>query len=120
MRVAVQEHVDLLRCSVGWDMDEPEAHAVPLQVNDQGPFDIAVAIAAHNCHRGADSLYRQQKTRSAHVPKVPDFIGSFRERFDVSGEMIVGVGQDEDAERQRHGPSLHISERPYQFLCATL
>ena len=48
MRMAVQEHVDILRRLVGRNVDQPKADAISLQIDDERPFVASVAISAHD------------------------------------------------------------------------
>src|SRR5664279_5452787 len=98
MRMAVQEDIDVLRRPVGWNVDEPKAEAAAFQIDGQRPFDMTVAISPHHRDRWPDSLDRFQNARSAHISQMPDFIRPFRQRLNVTRQMIVRVRQHKDAE----------------------
>ena len=110
MCVPVQEHIDILRRPVRWDMDEPKAHAVSVQINDQA--------AIRNCCRNFRARPSPagrfaptfQNTQCAHITEMPDFIRPFGERFDVGRQMIMRVGQHKDTERPTTFPIIaHFS-----------
>ncbi|MEY2562342.1 MAG: hypothetical protein QOH88_535 [Verrucomicrobiota bacterium] len=107
MGVTVQQDIDIFRRAIRWNVDEPKTDAVPFQIDDQRPLVIAIAIPAHNRHRRADLFKRLEKTRIAHIAEMPDLVASFRQRFEISGEMIMRVGQDKNAQRYRHSLSSH-------------
>jgi hypothetical protein len=102
MRVAVKNDVDIFRRAFRWNVDEAKSHAVSFQIDYQRPFGIAVAISPHDRDGRPDILERFEKTRRADIAQMPDFIRARRQRIDVGGQMIVGVGQDKDAKGQRH------------------
>lgn len=97
MGVGVQEHVDILRRLVRRDVNEPKTKAVALQVDEQRPLGIAVAIAAHKRERWPDIFQPNDDARRADIAQMPDLVRPFGQLFQILGQVVVGVGQDENA-----------------------
>ena len=83
-------------------MDEAKPDSVSLQVNEQGPIEIAVAISPDDRHGRPKILDSLKNVRRADVAEMPDLIRLNRERFQINRQFIVGVGQDENAKWRRH------------------
>jgi len=99
MRVAVEEDVDILRRSRGRNVNEAAADAVSFQVDGEGPFKVGVAIAAHESYGRSDAFQPDEQTRLTDISEMPDLIDIICQCFEIFGEMIVRVGEDEDAQR---------------------
>ena len=79
-------------------MDEAEAQAVASQVRDERPLGVGVAVSAHEGERRPEVLQPHDQMRRADIAQVPDFICTLGERLEIFGQMIVRIGEDEDAE----------------------
>ena len=79
-----------------------EPHAVSFQVRCDRPLGVTVAIATDQGHGRSETLDCLENCRCANITEVPDLIGAGRERFQIRGQFVMGVGHDEDAERRRH------------------
>jgi hypothetical protein len=102
VRVPVQNHVDIIRRVIRWNVNQPKPNSVPLQVDHERPVKIAVAISAHDRHWWAERLDRLQSSRGADIPKMPDFIRAGRESLKIRRHFVMCVGQDEDTKRRGH------------------
>lgn len=94
MRVSMENDVNILGRMVRRNMDEPKSHAVPFQIDEERPLEIAVAISANDGDGRPDRLDRAQDTRRAEVAEVPDFISARRQRFQRCRQMVVRIGDD--------------------------
>jgi hypothetical protein len=97
--MAVENNVDIFRRAFRRNVHEAKPHAVSFQVGNEGPFEIAVAVSAHNRHWQPDIFEGLQNGRGTDIAEMPYFIRTGRQRIDFGGQMIVGVGQDEDFHR---------------------
>ena len=97
MRVAVQEDVDVRRRLLWWNVDQPQADAVSLVIDDERPLSVRVAISAYDRKRRPNRANAIEKPGPDNVAKVPDFIGPGGVFLEVRREMIVRVREDKDA-----------------------
>ena len=98
----VQDKINVIWQMIGRYMLETEFQSVSRKIDNQWPFVIAVAISADNCDRRSEGFDRLQDGRRADVAKVPDFIRAGRERLEIRRQLIVGIGEDEDANGRSH------------------
>lgn len=64
-------------------MLETESQSTANEIDNQGPFEVGVAISAHESDSWADCAKFVQSSFSADVSEMPDFICIFRHLGDV-------------------------------------
>lgn len=99
MGVTVQNHIGVRGRVFRGNMDEAKSHAISFQIETERPFDIAIAIAAHNRHRRAKRFNGLKERGRANVAEVPDLVGVPGQRLELCRQLIVGIGKNEDADR---------------------
>ena len=77
MGMAMQEHVDILRGTVGWDVHKPEANSISFEIDNQRPLNVTIAIATDNRHRWPERFDLPQNAGRTNIPEMPDFIRAF-------------------------------------------
>jgi hypothetical protein len=106
MGMCVQENIDI-RWRRRWcDMDEAKANPVANEINHRGPFEIAIAIPAHQGNRRAQALQPNEQARRAKVTEMPDLVRAVNQSLEIFRQMIMGIGEDKNAKR-RHFLFLH-------------
>jgi hypothetical protein len=94
----VQENIDILRRSIRRNVLQAEFQSTARKVENQRPFEIAVAISAHNDHSGSDRPQFVENRFHANIAKMPDFISIFRHFLYAVRQTIVRVGQDKNTQ----------------------
>jgi len=83
-------------------VDQTKPDSVSLQVDGQGPIEMAVAISPDDRYGRPEIFDNLKNPRRADVAEMPDLIRLDCERFQIRRQFIVSVGQDENAKRRRH------------------
>ena len=74
MSVTMQNHINITWRFIWRNMLQAKFQTTPHQIDNQGPFRVAVAIAPDNCHRRANRLQFVQNCFRANVSEVPDLV----------------------------------------------
>ena len=74
VRVPVQENIDIIRRSIGWNVLKANFQSAPHKIENQGPLEIAIAISADNRDARPDSPQFVQNRFCTNIAKVPDLI----------------------------------------------
>jgi hypothetical protein len=77
-------------------MLQMESQPTSRQVENQRPFEIAVAISAHNDYAGSNRPQLFKNRFRANIAKMPDFISVLGHLLYAVRQTIVRVGQNED------------------------
>ena len=96
MRVPVQENIDIIRRSIGWDVLKAKFQSAPHKIEHQRPLEITVAISADNREPWSNRTQLIQNRFRANIAKVPDLIGVFRHLLHALRQTIVRVGENKD------------------------
>jgi hypothetical protein len=75
MRVPVQDNINVIWQMVGRYVLETEFQCASHKIDNQWPFEIAVAIPSHNSDWSPDRAELIENGLRANVPQMPDFIG---------------------------------------------
>ena len=95
----VQNDIDIVGQLIGRNVLKTEFQSSADKIDDQWPFEIAVAITAHNGYSRADRAKLIENAFRANIPKVPDFVCVFSQFLHLLRQAIVRVRQDENAQR---------------------
>lgn len=90
--MSMQENVDIVRDALWGRMLQAEFQAAPLEVENQWPIEITVAIAAHDFDRRPERAQRVEHVFCADVTQMPDFIGVDGELRHSRRQPIVRIG----------------------------
>ena len=75
---------------------QAESQAASHNINDEWPFEIAIAISAHNDHARSDRPQFIKNRFRANVAKMPDFISVLGHLPHALGQTIVRVRENEN------------------------
>lgn len=81
-------------------MDEAKANPVANKIDHRGPFEIAIAIPAHQGNRGAQGLQPNEQARRTKVTEMPDLVRALNQSLEIFRQVIMGVGEDKNAKRR--------------------
>ena len=95
----VQKNVDIVRWMIGRNVLQTEFQSTAHKIDDQWPFEIAVAISAYVSDSGSNRAKLIENAFHTNISKMPDFVCTFGEFFHVLRQAIVRVRQDENARR---------------------
>lgn len=98
--MSVQHDIDVLRRLRRGDVDQTEVNAVAREIDHEGPRGMAVAIPAHNRDRQTDRIDFLEQRGLTNVSKMPDFIRTFRQTGEVRRQVVMRVGDYQDAHRE--------------------
>jgi hypothetical protein len=115
VRVGVQENIDTVGRMIRCNVLQSKFQAASLQIEDQRPLKIAVAISAHNDHARPNRSQLVKDGFCAYVAKMPDFIRIPGHFLHILWQTIVRIGHNENPQH-RCRFLLHFFQR--KFGCA--
>ena len=121
MGVPVQDKINVIWQMIGRYMLETEFQSVSRKIDNQWPFEIAVAISSNDSDLRANRPELVENSLRANVAQVPDFISVLGDFSNGFRQTVVGVGQYEDTQvalrflRRWHSGKSYL----YKLLCAT-
>jgi len=92
-------NIDIVRRLIGRNVLKTEFQSTAYEIDDQWPFEIAVAISAHDRDSRPDRAKLIENAFHTNISKMPDFVCTSSQFFDVLRQAIVRVRQDENAQR---------------------
>jgi hypothetical protein len=95
----VQENIDIVRRLIGGNVLKTEFQSTAHKIDDQWPFEIAVAISANDSDSGSNRAELIENAFRADISEMPDLIGVICDFLHVLRQTIVRVRQDENARR---------------------
>ena len=114
----VQKNIDIVRWLIWRNVLQTEFQSTAHKIDDQWPFEIAVAISAYESDSGSNRAKLIENAFHTNISKMPDFVGTSCQFIHVLRQAIVRVRQDENAERLfRRGFFLvcHVKQSLAQF-----
>ena len=87
-------------------MDEAKANPVANEIDHRRPFEIAIAIPAHQGNRRPQALQPNEQARRTKVTEMPDLVRALNQTLEIFRQMIMGIGENKNSER-RHFALLH-------------
>ena len=99
VRVTMQNNIDIVRRALRWNVLQAKFYSAAREVDNQRPFEIAVAISAHHRHGPTGCAQFIKDPFRTDIAQMPDFIGIPCQRFNYRRQTIVSVGYDENTKR---------------------
>ena len=96
----MQYNIDVIRRLVRRYVLQTEVQSASLEIYNQGPIQVAVAISSHDCDSRPDGTKFINNGFSANVTQVPDFICAPGDFFYPFWQTIVRVREHENALRR--------------------
>ncbi len=93
----VQKNVDIVRWLIGRNVLKTEFQSTAHKIDDQGPFEVAIAISANDSDSRSDRAKFIENAFRANVSEVPDFICIFGDFLHFFRQAIVRIRQNENA-----------------------
>src|SRR3954469_599757 len=112
----MQDHIDILRRTFRWNVDEVKAKPVSFQLDCNWPLESAVTVSSYDRDGRPERLDCLENGGRTNVTEMPDLIRVRGHGLEFGRKLIVGVGQDKNAKRRRHFGFSHNGH----FLAATL
>ena len=94
----VQKNVDIVRRLIGRNVLKTESQSTADKIDDQWPFEIAVAISAHVGDSGSNRAKLIENAFRTNISKMPDFVCTFSQFLHVFRQAIVRVRQNENVQ----------------------
>jgi len=95
--MSMQDNINTAWRIVRRYMLQSKFQSASLQINNQRPFEIAVAISSNKSHSWSKRAKLVEDCFGADVPQVPDFIGAFGHFTHSLRQTIVRIGEYENA-----------------------
>jgi|SRR5262249_23486652 len=114
--MAVQENVDVIRRSIRRNMLQAELQSISLEIENQRPLEIAVAISAHNRNARSDRPELIKNRFGANIPKMPDLISTLGHLRHTLRQTIVRIGENKNAYTSFHNSAVMSSEAKHLCL----
>ena len=99
MCVPMQDNVDIVRRLVRRDMLQTEFQSTAHKIDDQWPFEIAVAISTYVRNSRPNRAKLVENAFRANISKMPDFIRTLGNFLYFFRETIVRVRENKNAQR---------------------
>jgi len=94
--VPVQHGIDISRGLRRRNMLETEFQSTAYKIDNERPFEVGVAISAHEGDPWTNCAEVVQNSFCADISKMPDFICISRHLADIFRQTIVRVSQNEN------------------------
>ena len=95
----VQKNIDIVGRLIGRNVLKTEFQSTAHKIDDQWPFEIAVAISAYVSDLGSDRPELFENAFHTNISKMPDFVCTFSQFLHVLRQAIVRVRQNENVQR---------------------
>ena len=93
----VQKRIDIVRWLIGRNVLKTESQSAADKIDDQWPFEIAIAISAHVSDPGSNRAKLVENGLCANVSQMPDFICIFGDFLHFFRQAIVCIRQNKNA-----------------------
>ena len=93
----VQKNIDIVRRLIGRNVLKTEFQSTADKIDDQWPFEIAIAISAHVSDSGSNRAKLIENALRTNISKMPDFVCIFSHFLHLLRQAIVRVRQNENA-----------------------
>ena len=97
MRMPVEKNIDIIRDMIRWYVLEAELQAASHNIDNQRPFEIAVAISPHKDDWYPDRPQFIENRFRTDVAEMPDLVRALRHLPHTLRQAIVRVGKNEHA-----------------------
>jgi hypothetical protein len=91
VRVPVQKNVDIVRRFIRRNVLKSKFYSTAHKIDDQWPFEIAVAVSAYVSDPGSNRAKLVEKAFHANISKVPDLVCTLSQFLHVFRQPIVRV-----------------------------
>src|SRR5262245_59712495 len=92
----VLKNVDTVRRLISRNVLKTEFQSTAHKIDDQWPFEIAVAIPTNVCDLGSDRAQLVEKPFHANISKMPDFVCILSQFLHAFRQAIVRVRQNKN------------------------
>ncbi len=93
--MTMQNNIDILRRNIGWNMLQSKFQTVALEIDNQRPVEVPVAIAAHDSERRTDRFEIVGDGRFANIAQMPDLVRACRQLENRLWKFIMRIGENQ-------------------------
>ena len=93
----VQKNINIVRRLVGRNVLKTEFQSTAHKIDDQWPFEIAVAISAHVSDSASNRAKLMENAFHTNISKMPDFVCTLSQFLHLLRQAIVRIRQNENA-----------------------
>ena len=95
----VQENIYIVRRLIGRNVLKTEFQSAAHKIDDEWPFEIAVAISAYVSDSGSNRAKLIENAFHTNISKMPDFVYALSQFLQVLRQAIVSVREYENTQR---------------------
>jgi len=94
--MTMQNNIDIVRRNVGRNMHEAKSQTAALNIDNQRPVFVPIAVPANNSQRRTDCFQIERDRRFANITQMPDLVRVARKIDNLLRQFVVSIGQDEN------------------------
>lgn len=94
--MTMQNNIDIVGRNIRRDVHQAKFQSFSLEINDQRPVFVPVAISPDHRQRRTDLFQIKRDRRLANIAQMPDLIRAGREFADFLRQLVMRVGQNEN------------------------
>ena len=94
--MTMQNNIDTIRGNFRWNMHQPEFQTLALEINDQRPVFVPIAITTDDSEGRSDRLEIESDRRFADVAQMPNLVGIARQIDNLRRQLVMRVRQNKN------------------------
>lgn len=95
--MTMQDNINIIGRNLRRNVHEPKLQTFALEIDNQRPVSVPIAISAHDRERRTDRFQIERDRRLAHIAQMPDLIGFARKIDNSRRQLVMSVGDNEHA-----------------------
>jgi len=95
--MTMQNNIDIIGRHIWRNMFQPKSQALSLEIDNQRPFGIAVAVSAHDSDSRSDCTQLIQNRSLAHIAQMPDLVRLARKIDNFLRQLVMCVRQNKNS-----------------------
>ncbi len=101
--MTMQNNIDIVRRNIWRNMLQSKFQAIALEIDNQRPVGVPVAIAAHHSERRTDRFEIGGDGRFANITQMPDLISACRQIKNRLWKLVMRICQNQNFHRALGG-----------------
>lgn len=94
--MTMQNNINTIRRNFRWNVHQPEFQTLALEINDQRPVFVPIAVTPDNREWRSDRFEIERDRRFANVAKVPNLVRIARQIDNLWRQLVVRVRQNKN------------------------
>ena len=94
--MTMQNNINTIRGNFRWNMHQPEFQALALEINDQRPVFVPIAVTPNNGEWQSDRFEIERDGRLANIAQMPDLVRIAGQIDNLWRHLVVRIGQNKN------------------------